>query len=301
MKERKILVVLALFAVLGIAIAGQSMDDIKIDALNARLDRLECMVEFTKSQIDLIGRDIPQAPDLSSHEGKLDADISTLQGYADVGNIKEFNSFIQATLKTDMQDAVSDMRDVKNNLRTYNLTLITLQTLRSESGKNRESYTECLNSNVINIAQKNLDYYKIWIQHSEDTISDMNSKGYDTSEMDSLLSEFKEEIMDPLEAAVATGDVDEIRETRQESREKHLHAWANFNVARLNQYVARLEEADADNEYTEEIESIKNNIDNAASIASKGKYSRDDLTNVYNYLRQAALEIQDLAKKMGGK
>jgi len=300
MKEKKILVVLALLAVLGIVMAEQ-MQDTKIEALNARLDRLECMVEFTKSQIDLIAEEIPQAPDMSSHKGKLDNDIDELQGYADVGNINGFNSFIQTNLKPDMQDATSDIIDVKRNLRTYNLSLTTWQTLRAEFSEIRETYTECLKSNVINIAQKNLDYYEAFVKHSQEVISTMDSKDYDTSEMSSILSEFKEEVMDPLDAAIATGNVDEIRETRQESREKHLHAWANFNIARFNQYVAKLESADVDNEYTEEIESIKENIDNAEEIASKVKYSRGDPAKIYNYLKQAALEIGDLARKMSGK
>jgi len=105
--------------------------------------------------------------------------------------------------------------------------------------------------------------------------------------------------VESVETAIATGDPVTVRQTLSEIREKRLHSLANFKIAQFSQYVDRLEEEDVDNEYGEEINSIRNKIEFARELATPGrKYSPGEPRQVFNYLRDAALEMRYLARKI---
>jgi len=143
-----------------------------------------------------------------------------------------------------------------------------------------------------------LERVKLWIDRGNNIIDEMDSRGYDTSEMRSILDRVQNNV-ESVETAIATGDPVTVRQTLSEIREKRLHSLANFKIAQFSQYVDRLEEEDVDNEYGEEINSIRNKIEFARELATPGrKYSPGEPRQVFNYLRDAALEMRYLARKI---
>lgn len=279
-----------------------SLDELTIAGLEARLTRLTCKINFAMSQVDIFAENVPSAPDLSSHKEKLSSDLTALQGYAQQGDVSGFNIFVSGTFKQDMQSATTELNNAKGKLNTYGFSITQLRSVLLEFKSNREDYTKCLSSAVLSVAQKNLDYIKYWITTKETVVTTMTEKGYDTSEMQTILNSVKTNVIAPLETAVATGDSEKILQATKDARSKYLHSWARFNISHLNQYVNRLEEADTEDQYSSEISAIKNNITAANSIVAQGeKYTENQFQQVYNYLTDASSGIKELAKKMQAK
>jgi len=146
-----------------------------------------------------------------------------------------------------------------------------------------------------------LDRVKLWIDRGNNLISEMDSRGHDTSEMRSILDRVQNNV-ESVETAIATGDPATVRQTLSEIREKRLHSLANFKIAQFSQYLDRLEIEDVDKKHTREINSIRDKVDAARELATPSrKYSPGEGRMVFHYLRDAALEMRGLAEKMRSK
>lgn len=289
---------LAVILMSGIIIAQEdsAVKESKRNDFNARLSHIMCRIDLTKTQIDLLsGVD----SNLTMYKEKLDADAVKLKEFADAMNHKEFGKYFTTSLKDNLKNAVVAIKDAKRDFKNSNLTVEEKKTLRVNHKAAITAFADCVNKADKGWGEKRAGHLNAWINHWNNVISKMKEKGYDTTEMEAVVSDAQSKLLPALEA-IKSATTKEARKTAMENAKNlHLHLWARFEIARIKSYLNSVDDDAIAKGYQSEVDAINAKLTEAANLAVSGKKYKDgEFETVWTAIRDAAKMLKDLNKKL---
>ncbi len=296
-------VTLIVFSILLVALISASVlaDDYReIDAskrnnFNARLSHINCKIQLTEKQLDLLS---PINSSITSYKSALDTDYAKLQEFATALNNKDFSDYMTKTFKNNLKTAMKAIQDTKKDVKSANITKEQKTTLREAHKTAISEYADCVNKADKEIADTKGDHLNKWLKHWKNIIDKMKSKGYDTTEMESVVSDAENKLIPAIEAIKTTAKENK-RTAMQDARNLHLHLWARFEVARLRSYLNSIDDDAIAQGYSAEVSTINSKLTAVSNLAVPGKsYGPGEFESVWKSIKEAAQLLKDLNKKL---
>src|SRR3990167_740475 len=183
----------------GVFADNDRVSDTKRNDYNTRIAHISCKIDLTKQQIDILSA---IDSNISSHKTALDNDLIKLKEFASAFNHKEFNDYFSATLKSNLRDSAKAIRDIKlTDFRRSNLISRDEKLRLRDSHKlMMDEYSECVKNSENDWADKRAGHLNSWIEKWEDVIEHMKEKGYDPSEMETVVADANSKLLPALEA-----------------------------------------------------------------------------------------------------
>ncbi|MDO8509092.1 MAG: hypothetical protein Q7S27_05410 [Nanoarchaeota archaeon] len=272
------------------------IEETKRNDYNARLGHINCRVDLTNGQIDLLS-DVD--PNLTMYKEKLDADYAKLKELADAMNHKEFSTYITTTFKENLKNSVMAVNKAKVDFRKSNLTSDEKKTVRDGNKKVIAEYADCINKADKDLSEKRTGHLTAWINKWNNVISKMKEKGHNTTEMELVVMDAQSKLM-PILDTIKNASSKEARKTAMENaRNLHLHLWARFEIARIESYLMSIEEEAVAKGFQTEVDAINARLDEAGKLAISGKRYKDgEFDTVWSAIKESAKMLKDLNKKL---
>lgn len=289
-----------LLLMLGIVFAeDEKVSESKRNDFNARLAHINCRIQLTEKQLGLLTK---INSNLSSHKALLDADYAKLQEFASALNHKEFNKYFTTTFKDNLKNASKDIKGAKRDFRKGNLTKEEKKTIKDEHKTTISEYADCINKADKDWAEARGGYLNAWLNKWKNVIAKMKENGYNTAEMESVVSDAETKLLPAIEA-VKNASTKESRKSAMESAKNlHLHLWARFEIARIKSYLNFIESDANAKGYESDVTAIKAKLDEASALAVSGKkYKEGEFESVWAAIKDAAQMLKELNKKIKGK
>lgn len=282
---------------LGIVFAeDENVNGSKRNDFNARLAHINCRVQLTETQLGLL---MKINSNLSSHKALLDADYAKLQEFANALNHKEFNKYFTTTFKDNLKNATKDIKESKKNFRKGNLTNDEKKTIKDEHKTAIAEYADCINKADKDWAEARGGYLNSWLNKWKNIISKMKEKGYDTAEMESVISDAETKLLPAIEAVKNASSKEEKKSAKESARNLHLHLWARFESARIKSYLSFIESDAIAKGYESDVTAIKAKLDEASALAVSGKkYKEGEFESVWKVIKDASQMLKELNKKV---
>jgi len=162
------------------------------------------------------------------------------------------------------------------------------------------------NVNIMAIGEKRLIYYKNVIAHSGRIVARLNAQGVDTSAMEATMDGAQSAVIDPLAAALATGNKSLVL---NELRSKCLfngapysyHYGAKMGIEGMTAVTAHIEDRAIQAGYGQQIEEIKAHLANAQSAldaAGTNPYTEEQKKVIKDELKNAANDLRSVIKAL---
>ena len=291
-----VLLALSLFVIAQEDAADAKMKETKRNDFNSRVSHIMCRVDLTKKQIDLLSR---VNGSLDSYKVVLDADVVKLKEFVSAMDHKGFGGYFTTIFKDDLKNAVVAVRDAKLDVRKANLTREEKTTLKDSNKAAIAEFANCTNKAEKDWSDKRADHLNSWIDKWNKIITRMKGKGYDTTGMESVVSDAQTKLLPALQA-IKDAATKEARKTAMENaRNLHLHLWATFEIARIKSLLMYVDDGAIAKGYQVDVDAINVKLDEAAKLAISGKkYKEAEFETVWSAIRDAAKMLKDLNKKL---
>lgn len=268
----------------------------KRNDFNARLSHISCRIDLTKKQIDLLSS---TNTSIGSYKAALDADLAKLKELASAFNNKEFSDYYTTTFKDNLRNAVKAIKDVKLDVRKSNLTREEKTSLRTNHKTAIAEFADCVNKADKELGEKRAGHLNAWLNRWNNIIAKMKEKGYDTSEMESVVSDAQSKLLPALEE-IKNASTKEARKTAmQNARNLHLHLWARFEIARVLSYLISIEDEAIEKGYQTEVNAIKAKLTGVSNLVVAGKkYGPGEFDSVWKAIKEATQMLKELNRKL---
>lgn len=261
----------------------------------ARLQHINCRIQLTKTQIDIFSA---ANNSILVYKAPLDVDYAKMQELANALDHKGFGQYFTTTFKDDLKNAVKAVQAEKFGIKKSNITMAQKLNLRTLNKETTSAFANCTSDADKKWAESRAGYLQAWINRWNNIISKMKEKGYDTTEMESIVADAQSKLLPALEDIKKSGRSN-VRSTMELARNIHLNLWARFEIARINSYLKSIESEAALAGYTTEISAIKDKLNQASALAVEGKkYKEGEFENVWKLIKDAAKMLKDLNKKL---
>jgi hypothetical protein len=291
-----------LFSAASVALADNNLnttEGINQQALNVRFDHLSCKVDFTNTQIDIIASDIPAAPELSADKSQLLSDMDQLDALRNSSNKTLFDTFVNQNLETDFNKTTSDIRTVKKNFNSYNLSNDTKTAFKNSVKDALSTYNTCINNQEVAMTKVLENTYKNTEDRWVNVIGNMDKKHLDTTQLNATLSELISRLQQ-FQVLINSGNTSLIKSTLQDMNNEHLHLWANFDTQRITGYIDRLGlMAVNDSNITSELDMMRQKLAGLSEYTAQGhKYQNGELEKVWSTLKDTSKDLTSASKEM---
>lgn len=180
-----------------------------------------------------------------------------------------------------------------------------LQIASPEQAVERVDFSNC-DVNITALGEKRLNYYNNVIAKSERVVAKLQAQGVDTSAMEAIMADAQSAVIDPLAAALATGNETLIA---NELRSKCLfngapysfHYGAKMAIEGMTAVTVQIEDRAIQAGYGQQIEEIYAHLDNAQSAldaAGTNPYNEEQKKVIKEELRSAATMLRDVIKAL---
>ncbi len=289
------LVLVVLFANL-ISAEERVIKESKRNDFNARLEHIMCRIELTQGQLELLSS---VNSSLILYKDTLDEDLAKLKEFADAANQKEFGNYFTTTLKNNLRNAVTAVKNAKIQFRRSNLTQDEKKTLIDNHKSAIVEFSDCVNEADNNFAEARASYLSAWISKWNKIIERMKESGYNTDEMKSVVNEAESKLLPALEKIKDAYNKEERKRSMQDARNIHLHLWARFEIARMEAYLKSIEEEAIASGYKEDFSIIKNKLGAISRLAVAGKkYGQGEFDTVWKTIKETNDMLKELNKKL---
>lgn len=278
----------------GIIYAQEDVQAEKRNDYAARLEHIDCRIDLTKKQIDLLSS---MNETLIEHKNTLDTDYAKLKESGDALNHTAFR-YAFAELRDDLKETARDIREVKKDIRTMNKTKEERKVLRENHQTLMREFVLCLNETENKKLDSRIAYLNRWITRWNGAIEEMKAKGYNTSEMESVVMDAQEKLIPAIEA-LKNSTTENRKMLMEEARSLHLHLWARFQIARVRSYLSSIESDAIAKGYQAEVDAIKTKLNTASTLAVEGKkYGPGEFETTWKTIREATRMLKELNKKL---
>lgn len=276
--------------------------------LQIRYDTVSARVGFTTGVMTDIVSLVPQASDLNDQAGKLNADLSALNGYVSANDQKGFNTCVSGTINSDIKAANQAMAADRAHFREWNVTKETRQQLKTDFDSRKTTYESQIRSDTLQLGSLRLAYYNQAVAGYDGRIANLSAKGADVSGMQSVMAGARSSVISPLQSAVSAGDVNA---TKEELKGKCLgngapysyHFWAKMDLESLKAGTARLADNATKAGHGDQITDVNAKlatVQSTLNAAGTSPYSGDQKDNIWNSLKAASEELKTVIQEMKG-
>jgi len=299
------IIFLFLFSIAGLAIADNTPNtalktQVEGASLDTRFQHLSCDVNFTNSQIDSIITYIPSQPSISSDKDKLLSDMNSLQAIKDDPGkqASDFSAFVSSTLRKDMNQATADIKNVKKNFRSYNLTNDTVASYKNDLTAEINTYRSCSENTQVSNGNVILKYYQTTETNWAQTIIQMGQKNVSITDVSAIDQEMKDAIQQ-LQTAINSNNGTAVQNAVQSISEERLHLFARFNIARINAYIIKVDPLAQQYNMSDSIDGLRQKFDNIGNLVAPGyKYAQGDMNNVWSTIKNVSKSLTDISKNI---
>jgi len=212
-----------------------------VQALEARAAHLQCNIVFTTAVLSDMIAAVPEASTaLQPHVDKLNTDSPQLESLAAAGSVVNFASFTLGMLWPDLTAAHLALVGERLKYNQYNVTADTRTQLRTQFNTRRDEFSSCQSSALIESGRTKVTYLNGELARWEEIAANLTAKGADMSEITSLISGARTQIVTPLQAAVDSGDSAQVQAALKQyclangCRDgTNFHFYAKADLARL--------------------------------------------------------------------
>ena len=269
--------------------------------MEARYEHIKCQVDYSTRSVDSIVESVPGAQNtLASYKSIVTDNLNTLKGYLDSGNKDEFNDYLKNILKPNMQSLSSEAKD---SIRGVNGT--TRSEIRGKLTANKQDMASCNSKAMGTFGQEKVAKLQKALDEWTQKIANLSSKGIDTSKMTSIVGDAKTTVIDPLSAAVATGDAEQVRLALHQyclgngcEAGINFHFYAKINIARLEAIVSHLENSNKtlDQAVLVQVKADLSEANIALSAVGTSAYTDDSKAAVWDNIKEASEGLRQLLK-----
>ncbi|MBI2079175.1 hypothetical protein HYT84_00290 [Candidatus Micrarchaeota archaeon] len=292
-------VLFALFAfslLSGLAIAhevdNESNSADKVALLTKKHDQIACRIDFYKDILNMAEKSTNQSnADLTS---KLDSQLSTLKEEAQGGDREGFNTAMKEIISTS-KDVVLSYNEIKTSIQGKSDVR---KSLREHFLSAKQSMNNCLRLTHVDLAKTRVKNIRNWVDDAKKVRDRLRDRGIETSDMDDITSEAEERASE-LEESAKTEDADKVREKERETRQKHLHIWARFHLAKFQHLLDRLDDVAIEKGFQSDVDSVSSLIQKTESMVQEGvPYSAGEFETVHDNIKEISKQLRDLNKKI---
>jgi hypothetical protein len=277
--------------------------------LQARYDITSANVGFVTGAMADVASLVPQASNLQAPAARLNSDLGTLQGYVTSVDDSGFNSYIQNTIIPDTQAAEAAISADRQQWKSWNVSTATVLQLAKDYQSLAATHTSQVNSAWVALGNAKLDYYNDVMSDNDVIIANMSAKGLDVSGMQAAETNAKTNVINPLQAAVSSGNGDTIK---QQLASKCLadgtpysdHFFAADDLARLSSISAKISSVgNLNSTVQQQLASVNSDLSAAGSAlqaVGTNPYTGSQNGDVWNNLAAASSELKTILGELNG-
>src|SRR5208337_3207302 len=158
--------------------------------LTLRYDLVNAHATFVTGYMGDIATLVPQASDLQAQVSIINSDMTSLNGYVSSNDNTGFNNYIKTTLTPEFQAAQAATKNDTRQFKSWNVTNTTRKQLSNDYQSLRAQYVSQVNSTngqlYSQLLSDRINDYTAAIQKNDQVISNMSSKGYGVSGMQTV-------------------------------------------------------------------------------------------------------------------
>ncbi len=268
--------------------------------LSARAEKVGCTVAFHASVLRDTSAKVSQASDLKDWITKLDSDQSQLNTLAIAGDHKALQQFFSTVLKADLKSADAALRDLRKNFKQFNVSRETREALKNDYKSAKTAFDACVSQADMKAVQKKIDSYSNALDRAQADVEKLSKKGADTSEMSKLITDAKQEIINPLKDP-STGNAELKKYCLWNGCKEGLnfHFAARFAVAKLSAMLRVFSEKAASSGNLTDITAVQTHMDAANTLLSQistQNYLEGQKDDVWSHINMASDELRKLLK-----
>ncbi|HMK46597.1 MAG TPA: hypothetical protein VK436_08215 [Methanocella sp.] len=217
-----------------------------------------------------------------------------------------FDSYLTGTVQPDSKAAISALQADRQKYRSWNVTKDTRTQLQSDYKSLKATFDSAQNQNAVQMGQARLSQYNDEIADANSQISNLSSKGVDTSEMQSIVSGAESNVVTPLQNAVNSGNADTIRSTMKSTcmcngAPYSYHLVSRLDLARLQALTEKISDNATKAGYGSQISDINTkltSVQTTLSQASTNPLPSDQQSQLNNNLKDASEELKSVMQDM---
>jgi hypothetical protein len=276
---------------------GDSVDKaINTEALSVRLDNLQCKVDFSKTQVELVDKYLDK--DLNEYLDEVTADLNDLKDLRDTGNKSAFDTYVENVFRPDFQNLTQQLNSVKSQWKSYNLSNESYTAFKKGLKDAQSQYANCTSDKEDKMTIVLEKHYTHAENKWQDMTDKMDKKNISTENMTVVIEELQARL-EKLQDAIKSGNKTLIEQTLKEIRDEHLHLWARFHAARLEGYMKKMEPLTNKYGKSEQMKTMKKQLEDVSKYVSPGKkYDKGDFDKVWEGLSNTSKDMRDTAKEM---
>ena len=276
--------------------------------LQLRYESVSARVGFSTGVMSDIISLVPQASGLNSNIDKLNADLATLGGYVSAGDAAGFGGFVSGTINPDLQAANQAMVEARTHYREWNVTAATRQALKVKYDARKATFEGQMQQIAIEMGNNRLTRYNDAIARTNGQMTKLSAKGVDVSGIQTAVSSAETNVIQPLQAAVASGNAVQVR---TELKDKSLgngapysyHFWAKKDIAASGAISVKLADNATKAGMSDQLAEVNAQIAAAQAAldsADTSPYTTEQKSTIWDNLKSAAQGLEDIIKALGG-
>jgi len=276
--------------------------------LQARYDTVAARVNYMSGVLGDTSSLVPQASDLTSRVSALNSDLNTLNGYVGSSDNSGFDSYVKGTITTDLKSSQDALKANVGQFKTWNITKATRDQLKTDIENRKAAFNSAVQQAAAELGNARLSQYNNDMSNANSQIANLSSKGIDTSAMQNIVSSAQTNVINPLQSAINSGDINATKEQLTSTcmyngAPYSYHLAAKMDLARLNAITAKISANATAMGYGSQISDVNSKLSAAQSLLNQigtNPYTGDQETQYYNTLQSASSEIKTIINNMKG-
>ncbi|MEM2948415.1 MAG: hypothetical protein QXG02_02710 [Candidatus Anstonellales archaeon] len=267
----------------------QAVMEMHAAQLECRVDFLVTMLEYSEGYTGESYDEIIANLQLSMEEVQQAADENNLEAFGEaVAKTKGYFREAVQTIHDARVEAIKNSRENKSEL---------MAQMREDFDSAHKEFVNCHVEATRNRISAEIKLNRYWIDAGEEVAKNMREKGYDTTKLEKILDEAKENT-DDMEKILKNKDTATLLEERKTRWEHHLYLWAKYHKERLSLFLDRiLEKTDG---YEERVGEIRELLEKAVTIGEDEYYTPEEFREARAYILEASDEIRELVDEIKG-
>ncbi|MBI5223961.1 hypothetical protein HY990_06090 [Candidatus Micrarchaeota archaeon] len=271
--------------------------------LDSVMADVKCKTDFNVGVISDFIAAVPNSSiNLSSTIDKLAQDTAQLQSYANSNDTENFRSYLRSTYEPDARAAKAQLNLVR---RGSNLDNSTRVSLRAQYDQLRSTYDSCHVAAVRSFVNTKADAYGKYLDDLDRKINDLGQKGVNVDSLRDLVSKARSVVIGPLRNDLGSADTAKLIRAAGKSycmfdgcgNGTDFHLAAKFEIEKLDLILSKIESSNASNVSSEKIQIARGYLSRASAAliaVDDGKYTDESKANVWNNIKSASDEIQQI-------
>jgi hypothetical protein len=276
----------------------------------ARFNRIDCHAQFAITNANALLADANNSSELNQKIISLNGSLAVLAGKGKLAmDENNFNKQAQLVWQEIIALNEASKTGAKSLLGPKNKEKrLALKQIHANA---RTAFVDCIKAADTAFAQARLMQYTKIISEYETKAKTLQDKNIDISEITTIISKAKEQILTPLSDAITSNDANKLKTAMENClfngcKGKNFHLEAKFETAKLSAILEKIKDKAYADTYAVQWQNAQNNL-NGARIALEtigtAKYVEDEKKSIWDNIRLCAKTIKDIinGRKDAGK